>query len=279
MSAGFRPVGGGTASVPAVVTGNHTPSDAYTNPTDALDSWALGALWDPVAAKWVRARGDTTGGQWVQGAVASGVADTGNPVKIGGKYNATLPTFADGQRGDAQIGTRGAISVQLMTPDSATPISNGALSGDALAGPSSGVLVVRSSSVVFNGATWDRRRTPSVFKTVTATASGDNAVWTPAAGKKFRLMRYVIYVTADAARAAAGDVEIILRDATTAIGVGFSVYVPGAAGTTFVADASSGWCDLGNGFLSAAANNVLNVNLSAALTAGEVRVVAIGTEE
>ena len=37
--------------------------------------------------------------------------------------------------------------------------------------------------------------------------------------------------------------------------------------------------DLGNGYLSTAANNVLQVNLSAALSAGKVRVTAVGTEE
>lgn len=51
--------------------------------------------------------------QPVTGAVASGAADSGNPVKIGGKYNATLPTFSDGQRGDAQLTSRG----ELITAD------------------------------------------------------------------------------------------------------------------------------------------------------------------
>jgi hypothetical protein len=36
---------------------------------------------------------------------------------------------------------------------------------------------------------------------------------------------------------------------------------------------------MGNGYLSTLANNVLNVNLSVALVAGEVRVVVCGTEE
>lgn len=49
------------------------------------------------------------------GTVASGSADTGNPVKIGGKYNTTLPTFADAQRGDLQIDGRGRVIVTLGT--------------------------------------------------------------------------------------------------------------------------------------------------------------------
>ncbi len=44
----------------------------------------------------------TTGGastsQATAGDVAAGSADSGNPVKVGGVYNATLPTYATGQR-------------------------------------------------------------------------------------------------------------------------------------------------------------------------------------
>lgn len=43
----------------------------------------------------------------VTGNVASASADSGAPVKTGGKYNTTLPTFANGQRGDTQIDSFG----------------------------------------------------------------------------------------------------------------------------------------------------------------------------
>lgn len=139
---------------------------------------------------------------------------------------------------------------------------------------------VAAYQFLYNGTSFDRTRTPNTFKTVTATATGDTAVWTPTSGKKVRLMRYQIQISGNAAQAVAGDFDIVLRDATTAIGVGLTVYVPGAGAGAKPSDGlASGWVDLGNGFLSAAANNVLNVNLSAALTAGKVRVVACGTEE
>lgn len=131
----------------------------------------------------------------------------------------------------------------------------------------------------FNGANWDRVRTPNVFKTATATASGDTAVWTPASGKKFRLLRYSIQITSDAAQAVGGAFDIILRDATTGLAFSFSSFVPGIAGSTFGNTNQTGWTDLGNGYVSSAANAVLNVNLSAALTSGKVRVVVVGTEE
>lgn len=43
----------------------------------------------------------------VQGNIASGVTDSGNPVKTGGKYNLTPPTLSDGQRGDTQLNSEG----------------------------------------------------------------------------------------------------------------------------------------------------------------------------
>lgn len=129
------------------------------------------------------------------------------------------------------------------------------------------------------GLGWSRVRVPNIFKTITATASGDTAVWTPTSSRKFRVMRYQIEVTSDAATSGGADIDIVLRDATTAIGAGVSVYVPAVAGTAFGNGYSSSWRDLGNGYVSTTANNVLNVNLSAALSSGKVRVNVAGVEE
>ena len=38
-----------------------------------------------------------------QGNIAADSADSGNPVKVGGKYNATPPTLDDGDRGDLEL--------------------------------------------------------------------------------------------------------------------------------------------------------------------------------
>ena len=132
----------------------------------------------------------------------------------------------------------------------------------------------------FNGATWDRQRTPRTFKSAVATASGNTAVWTPATGKKFRLMRFMLVLTDEAAQGVAGDITVKFQDATTDIGISLPVYVPAAAIAAPIGEAwTSGWIDLGNGIVSAAANNVLNLNLSAALTAGTFGVLVAGTEE
>lgn len=69
----------------------------------------------------------------IQGNAASGAADTGNPVKTGGKYNASPPTLADGQRGDMQLDSNGRLltlattagSVAAGTVDSGNPVKIG----------------------------------------------------------------------------------------------------------------------------------------------------------
>ena len=49
----------------------------------------------------------------VQGDAPSGGADTGNPVKVGGKYNSTLPTIVNGQRGDLQISQAAMLRIAI----------------------------------------------------------------------------------------------------------------------------------------------------------------------
>lgn len=152
---------------------------------------------------------------------------------------------------------------------------------------STGPLAV--SSFVFGGAfsgtpnatlqNWSKLRTPTIFKTASATASGNTAIWTPGTGNKFRLMRFIVDVTDNAATAGGAVITVSLQDAAAAIGLAFDVFVPASGVTTVLGGYSSGWIDLGNGFLSAAANNALNVNLTATITGGVCRVTCCGTEE
>lgn len=62
--------------------------------------------------------------QEVVGNVASGATDSGNPVKVGGKYNATPPTLTDGQRGDAQLDVNGNTKVTLATAIAGEDLTN-----------------------------------------------------------------------------------------------------------------------------------------------------------
>ena len=120
---------------------------------------------------------------------------------------------------------------------------------------------------------------PQIFKTVQASASGNTAVWTPATGNRFRLLKYRIMITGNATVAAAGVVTITFQDATTATNLSHDVYLNTSALGTVAFVYDSGWTDLGKfGYWSTTANNALNVNLSVALTAGNVRVEVAGVE-
>jgi hypothetical protein len=127
---------------------------------------------------------------------------------------------------------------------------------------------------------WSKARTATVFKTVQATASGNTAVWTPGSGNKFRLLKVFVELTDNASLSSAGVLTISFQDGTSAMPIAFDVFVPGTAVTTVIGDGLEQELDLGSfGILSATANNVLNVNLSTALTTGNVRVIVMGTEE
>jgi hypothetical protein len=68
---------------------------------------------------------------FVGGNVASGASDSGNPVKAGGVYNSSAPTFTTGQRGDLQIDSSGYLKVNV----SAGSAGNGAASNTGSAVP------------------------------------------------------------------------------------------------------------------------------------------------
>ena len=126
---------------------------------------------------------------------------------------------------------------------------------------------------------WSKMRTPTVFKTVSA----NSAVWTPGSGNKFRLLG--LQITAQGLGATAtGLVTVSFQDATTGITFGtYDVDIPAVASLISGTDEiSGGFVNLGAfGILSAAANNVLNFNISSALTGavGTYRVNVCGTEE
>src|SRR5258708_7046612 len=52
---------------------------------------------------------------------------------------------------------------------------------------------VIAKNMVFNGVSWDRLRTPSVFKQLSAVVvTSETTIWTPTSGKKFRLMGFLL---------------------------------------------------------------------------------------
>ncbi len=97
------------------------------------------------------------GAQQVQGNVADAAADSGNTVKVGGRFNTSPPNYTDGLRGPLQLDNRGNLNVALAVPGTPFYFGSTAMSADG----NSGVINSLNSatySLVFNGATWDRAR-------------------------------------------------------------------------------------------------------------------------
>lgn len=116
-----------------------------------------------------------SGSSVVVGNVASGSADSGNPVKVGGVYNATTPpTLTTGQRGDLQLGSRGSLRVQIALPDNTVQQSAQAAAGDAF---SNTINALNSAAFgyVFNGTTWDRDKKATTTARIVSSAATTNA--------------------------------------------------------------------------------------------------------
>lgn len=89
----------------------------------------------------------------VVGNVAAAASDSGNPVKVGGVFNTTIPTLTNGQRGDMQFDSRNGLFVTIKAVSGATG-ANVIAPADGQAGQNG--LAVNAETMVFNGATWDR---------------------------------------------------------------------------------------------------------------------------
>jgi hypothetical protein len=125
---------------------------------------------------------DAAGNQKMVGNIASGSADAGAPVKVGGIYNTTLPTLTNGLRGDLQLDTNGNLRTLLTAPTiSAT---DGATNTITFLTPATsqapGVRLLGVGGFGFNSSTWDR------FRTITgAVAAGTGNAAVEMAGSTF----------------------------------------------------------------------------------------------
>lgn len=208
---------GGQDGAPGVVrvlkvdaNGSPIPSNTSAADSDGINNTELtptgaagGILYPRVFSRvfngttWDRARGNTNGA-FVQGSVASGGANAGNPVKIGGPFNTTQPTVADGQMVDGQFTARGTLKVTpgvegfpvTVTSNAPTPTGAATAQADGAtnsptvptvgAGPSA--ETVPSYPYKFNGATWDRDFTCPLSAPVTFTAASGSLQIVAASG-------------------------------------------------------------------------------------------------
>lgn len=137
--------------------------------------------------------------------------------------------------------------------------SAGGTSG-ANAAAQDSVLAVAAYGYIGTGNTYDARRLANKFIPLSAVSiNAETTIWTPASGKKFRLMGYVLVGSA------AGNVTFKDNTAGTTIHV-----LPTPAGGAGIP------VTLSNGQLSAAANNVLTATGSVNMTLSGV---VWGTEE
>lgn len=215
----------------------------------------------------------------VQGTREAGATEQDYPVFVGGA-DATgslrpVRTEADGKQASSIYGKGAAEGDTALLAESAAagnlrvvlysgtgPITKAGPS-DALANSIS-TLTVMAVPMLWNGAAYERERPVTMLKTAqgSAVASGaDLAVWTPAAGKKFRLR------SLRARASAAGRYEV--RDGTGTV-------------IAFVYLEANRWTELlrleANGYLSAAANNALLLR-NASGSAADIDSAASGGEE
>jgi len=234
---------------------------------------------------------DTDGRLKLVGAVDHDAPAAGSPIRTAGVYRATPPAVADGDLADLLLDAAGRLHVadiakiagvapQMDSTDhqAVSVYGKSSVAGDTpLLMDAAGAAIVTpkiadvwlayygqlpdgaafnggvmgyDQAMVFNGATWDRARTPSKFVPVALGAgTAEATLWTPASGKKFRMMGFCLTV--------GGAATLTFKDNTG----GTTIFA--ARGATDQPIQPSG---MGNGILSAAANNVLTVTRSASVT-------------
>lgn len=138
------------------------PADSTGKYAQTYQNTISGTAVEATAVVLVNSSGtplDATAGTAVPmvGNVASAAADSGNPVKVAGKYNATAPTLTDGNRGDLQVDINGNLKTVSQTGDStkttyraAAYISYTGVATDVIEIRGSATKTVKVRSITFN---------------------------------------------------------------------------------------------------------------------------------
>jgi len=123
------------------------------------------------------------------GSVASGATDSGKPVKVGGVYNSSLPSFTTGQRADAQMTSAGRLLVTLANSANSN-ICDVTTSAD---GASSGAIgvIAQARGQIFNGTSWDRLVKPNATSRLLSSAATTNGTSVKAAAGNLHRIRGV----------------------------------------------------------------------------------------
>ena len=143
----------------------------------------------------------------VVGNVAHAASDSGNPVKIGGVYRATIATLTDGQRSDLAVDTRQAVLVTLMNRNSATSAFTSSAPGRidptgtttqpvSLAASVSAILTAETTKVIGTVNQGTGQGKTLLFGVITQGAAGTTELVAADATKKVKLVSYVVVLDA-----------------------------------------------------------------------------------
>jgi hypothetical protein len=110
----------------------------------------------------------------VGGNVAAGAADSGNPVKIGGVYTATLPTLVTGQRGNVQMTERGALFAGISGLNQGLTGSYASLVSPYTHTSLGGGAPMAVGGYMFNGTNVDIDAKPNITKRIASSAASGN---------------------------------------------------------------------------------------------------------
>jgi hypothetical protein len=183
-----------------------------------------------------------TGTRVVTGDVAGGGADSGSPVKVGGVFNSTLPTYTTGQRAELQIDSRGAARMVIGAPASTAHVA--AFTPQDAAGNSTTSLAAVTFTQLYNGTSWDRFRN-NADATVRA-STADSSSFNGADQTNYNARGATVFVNVSAITSATLVVKVQGKDlvsgnyydipgavtgSLTTTGLVAIHLVPGAAGT------------------------------------------------
>jgi hypothetical protein len=155
---------------------------AYTSGT-AVVNWGTGVaqqvtqVWNTNSAS-LQAR--------VSGVLASGTADSVNPIKVGGRYNSALPVLASGNVGDLQLDTNARLIVASTPWDGKQTYSSvnaafapAASATDVFTITGSATKIVRILRIYFSGVQTTGGNIPiGIIKRSTANTGGTSAAVT-----------------------------------------------------------------------------------------------------
>jgi len=191
----------------------------------------------------------------VQGPVAQHSTVAGNPQMMGFRVTDAVGDGGGGSAGKIKdiLGDNDGGILTILKHFAASRAADVVYLADAtaLGTGTNAALKVLAAQFGYNGATLDMIRTPTTFKMIDAvsvTAGSGATVWTPASGKKFRLMGWSLSVASAAA--------IEFHDHT----VGTIVLQTPLLAAGGIHNSRG---ELGNGFISASANNVLKLDVTA----------------